>query len=263
MTETSKLIKSILKSRKFIKEKIRKNQMRDQLAQEEIEKFHKPVTKKLKEATQNQIIPAITELNKNQEIFSKTQNKMIDYITSVTEKSQLPSTSVTEKSHSPSTLVTDIDFDKDFDKKILTDFELPMPSAFIKQIKDINERNTKIDEYIQSVNAVIRKYGSKKGAAKTNGDDDELERISSILGQLQAYRDCLATIKQGSRFQIGSGIYCDGNEMVERLQLLCASKQAGNDSKEVYNEMVDILDKLLNLKLISKATHKKIFTIND
>jgi hypothetical protein len=48
--------------------------------------------------------------------------------------------------------------------------------------------------------------------------------------------------------------------MVERLDLLIASKNAGNDSIEVYNECVEILDKLLNLKLIKKSDHKKIFS---
>jgi hypothetical protein len=38
--------------------------------------------------------------------------------------------------------------------------------------------------------------------------------------------------------------------MVERLDLLIASKNAGNDAIEVYNECVEILDKL---KLIKKS----------
>jgi hypothetical protein len=46
--------------------------------------------------------------------------------------------------------------------------------------------------------------------------------------------------------------------MVERLDLLIASKNVGNDSIEVYNECVEILDKLLKMKLIKKLDHKSI-----
>jgi hypothetical protein len=48
--------------------------------------------------------------------------------------------------------------------------------------------------------------------------------------------------------------------MVERLDLLIASKNVGNDSIEVYNECVEILDKLLKMKLIKKLDHKSIFS---
>jgi hypothetical protein len=41
--------------------------------------------------------------------------------------------------------------------------------------------------------------------------------------------------------------------MVERLDLLIASKNAGNHSIEVHNECVEILDKLLKMKFIKKS----------
>jgi hypothetical protein len=70
----------------------------------------------------------------------------------------------------------------------------------------------------------------------------------------------LTSASHSSRHQTGSGIFSDPNEMVERLNLLIASKNAGNDSFDVYNECVEILDKLLNLKLIKKSDHKRIFS---
>jgi hypothetical protein len=48
--------------------------------------------------------------------------------------------------------------------------------------------------------------------------------------------------------------------MVERLDLLIASKNAGNHLIEVYNECLEILDKLLKMKFIKKSDHKSIFS---
>eukprot|EP00117_Sycon_ciliatum_P009595 scpid35372/ scgid11824/ len=52
----------------------------------------------------------------------------------------------------------------------------------------------------------------------------------------------------------GSGIrfYKSPGELVDRLGLLCASREAGNTSKKVINELVEILDRLLNEKVIKK-----------
>jgi hypothetical protein len=62
--------------------------------------------------------------------------------------------------------------------------------------------------------------------------------------------------------QTGNGIriFSDPNEMVERLDLLIASKNAGNHSIEVHNECVKILDKLLKMKFIKKSHHRSIFS---
>ena len=59
----------------------------------------------------------------------------------------------------------------------------------------------------------------------------------------------------------GSGIrfYKSPGELVDRLGLLCASREAGNTSKKVINELVEILDHLLNEKVIKKSEYKKIY----
>ena len=59
----------------------------------------------------------------------------------------------------------------------------------------------------------------------------------------------------------GSGIrfYKSPGELVERLGLLCASREAGNTSKKVINELVEILHRLLNEKRIKKSEYKKLY----
>jgi hypothetical protein len=79
--------------------------------------------------------------------------------------------------------------------------------------------------------------------------------------QLRKYKRVLEHIRKipfYEKEQTGSGIriFSDPSEMVERLDLLIASKNAGNHSIEVHNECVEILDKLLKMKFIKKSDHK-------
>jgi hypothetical protein len=88
----------------------------------------------------------------------------------------------------------------------------------------------------------------------------EYNRAKKYKNVLEDIRKIPFYEKDSSRQQTGSGIFSDPNEMVERLDLLIASKDAGNDSIEVYNECVEILDKLFKMKLIKKSDHKRIFS---
>ena len=53
--------------------------------------------------------------------------------------------------------------------------------------------------------------------------------------------------------------YKTPDELVERRDLLCSSKEAGNTSKRVSNEIVEILTRLLNDKFITKSDYKNVF----
>jgi len=54
----------------------------------------------------------------------------------------------------------------------------------------------------------------------------------------------------------------DPNDLCERLELLMASKQAGNTG--LRNEIVSICDELLRQKILSRDTHKNLMlTLNE
>jgi len=53
--------------------------------------------------------------------------------------------------------------------------------------------------------------------------------------------------------------YSSPDELINRLELLCAERDIGNDSIEVRNEIMSILDILLKSKIIDKAYHKDMF----
>lgn len=62
---------------------------------------------------------------------------------------------------------------------------------------------------------------------------------------------------------IGSGLkvqFVDNpNQLLERLNILVGSWNAGNKNQEIYNEAIQIIDYLLNKGVINKTAHKKIF----
>ena len=50
----------------------------------------------------------------------------------------------------------------------------------------------------------------------------------------------------------------DPNELVDRLYLLYQEKIAGNDSKNINDEMVAIYDKLYEYNILSKEDHSRM-----
>ena len=53
----------------------------------------------------------------------------------------------------------------------------------------------------------------------------------------------------------------DPNELVDRLYLLHQEKIAGNDSKNINDEMVAIYDKLYEYSIISETDHLKCLSL--
>jgi hypothetical protein len=71
-------------------------------------------------------------------------------------------------------------------------------------------------------------------------------------------------LDQQRKFQTGSGIvsykyYSSCDELIQRLNLLCGNRDAGNNSPIVRNEIVSILDILLENKRINSKEHKKLY----
>jgi hypothetical protein len=53
--------------------------------------------------------------------------------------------------------------------------------------------------------------------------------------------------------------YSNNDELVKRLTLLCWAIEVGNNSIEVKNEIVSILDTLSNIKVINSKERKMLF----
>ena len=53
--------------------------------------------------------------------------------------------------------------------------------------------------------------------------------------------------------------YNNPEKLIEKLDVICGSINAGNSSNEVRNQGITILDELLKLKRITKRIHEKIY----
>ncbi len=92
--------------------------------------------------------------------------------------------------------------------------------------------------------------------------------IDKWIKALSFYNERIKFIKEGSdqqsKVQTGSGIinykyYSSYDELIQRLKVLCGSREAGNNSPEVKNEIVSILDILLNKDYIKVKEHKILY----
>ncbi|KAJ3640537.1 hypothetical protein Zmor_003830 [Zophobas morio] len=165
-----------------------------------------------------------------------------------------------------------LDPDKDLNFDIIEKkFKFEKPSHLLSL--DIRNRNTKIDTTIPEISTKLKSLNAHITNAKKSQEQEKIDNLQYVYSQLKKYKRALEDIRKipfYERQQTGSGrplgsmrtarIFSDPNEMVERLDLLIASNNAGNDSTEVYNECVEILDKLFKMKLIKKSDRKKIFT---
>ena len=57
----------------------------------------------------------------------------------------------------------------------------------------------------------------------------------------------------------GKGIIPSADDAINRLQVLIGSQMAGNDSKALKNEIMNLIDFLMHKKLITKTQHKKMY----
>jgi hypothetical protein len=146
--------------------------------------------------------------------------------------------------------------DEGIDEEIVKKFyRFNMPSEIVK------------DESLYEINynRVVQQLKSLGGQKKSKYADPEIDKH---IKALSFYNERIKLIKKGlvqqSKVQTGSGIvnykyYSSCDELIQRLKVLCGSRKAGNNSSEVRNEIVSILDILLNNKYINTKEHKLLY----
>jgi hypothetical protein len=92
------------------------------------------------------------------------------------------------------------------------------------------------------------------GRKKAGSAGSEREEIDKEINVLQRYRFLL-------RASQGTGLkhYMNVRELIDRLEILMGQMTAGNDSVDIPNEAIAILDKLLQQKKISQEDHKRLY----
>jgi uncharacterized protein YfkK (UPF0435 family) len=267
MTNTdskTEIIDAILKNRKIIKNRIHLKQFKEHLTKEEIKKLQKPITDKLDNITEFTQQILMSEANPKNVLAIEEQDlprledknvpKNADEI-SPEPKANAEGDDVSESDNllsfpkSPASISLDPNKDLNFDI-IEKQFKFEKPSHLLSL--DIRSRNAKIDTTIPEISTKLKSLNAHLTNAKKSQEQEKIDNLQYVYSQLKKYKSVLEDIRKIPFYEKGSGIFSDPNEMVERLNLLIASKNAGNDSTDVYNECVEILDKLLNLKLIKK-----------
>ena len=262
----------IKEARKAQKTKVDYNVMKDQLSYEELEKFHKPVTEQLEQATEK-----LTEINVKQEkILPALESMKLPQITSEEAKS---SQTIPLQLEAPQKKELLLNPDKDMDIVVINHFKLLTPGEILDEIKSGEIEIPNIQGTIDSFLSESLRYQRENVAKMNHIKDKESENYREyrrVVDALSAYRKRIKLIPtavglRGSGFshlikkkkvRLNGGnikFYSSPDELISRLNLLIAGKQAGNNSVELRNETVAILDELLKTKILTNEQHNSFY----
>lgn len=146
------------------------------------------------------------------------------------------------------------------DESIMKEDGFNMPSEILADKSLYQSNNIRVNRKLMTLERKLI-LGSKT---------ESYEELNKKINAFENYQKKIKSIKaqhvkdgalEASPNQTGSGIptyryYSSFDELIMRLNLLCSSREAGNNSQEVINEIVSILDILLNKKLINLKQHK-------
>ena len=121
---------------------------------------------------------------------------------------------------------------------------------------------TKASKKRQWLESELNKLGKTHkitAEAKEEDDDGGVEEAKSGTDAATIPAKDIPDPDDDSVEHSGSGVFMDHTAAIHRLNVLAQSKQAGNNSKKLRNEISAIIDLLKNDKIISRSQHKKLF----
>jgi hypothetical protein len=264
-----KTIDKIVKARQIQKAQVDLNVMKEELTQEELKKFHKPMIEKLTSLADNKksLLPIEDRMPSPTPIESPSTTLLpIEHSSkeslkspkeSSKESSKSPKESYKESLQSLETTLKHVFYpDEGIDEEIVKKlYRFNMPSEIVKDETLYEPNHNRVVRILRSLG------GQKKGKYADPEIDKWIKALSFYNERIKLIKNALG---QQSTFQTGSGIisykyYSSCDELIQRLNLLCGNRDAGNNSPEVRNEIVSILDILLKNKRINSIQHKKLY----
>ena len=109
-----------------------------------------------------------------------------------------------------------------------------------------------INQLIDRAIGMNRRLGGSRRRGGVN-----LEEIDAKIETFRKYREKLRKLLGGMELTVGRGLK-DPKKLCERLNLLVAAKQAGNNNKRLDKEIARILKKLESSKCISHDDQQKL-----
>jgi len=258
--QISKLLKEITEKQKLIKSHNENKILEEDAFTEDIGKFQAPVIEQLK------TIPEA--IDKLPDKLSSTIDQPLQAI------DQVPVKAIK--------FIEDIKLnpDKDLDKQYLQYEHFKMPSELMNSATE-----SEISDIVQRVDMKLKSLGGRK-ARSTSMDklqlDAQIEKLRNYKNRIKLIPTALE-LHQGTGFMedINKDLYLKAlyqndmskaiyqndpskalystDELVEKLHLNIGSIQSGNNSIELRNETVDILDILLNKQIIDKNEHRELY----
>jgi hypothetical protein len=256
------LVKQLTATNESIREQIRQEKRGEVIRLEESTKFLQPIVSEMKAL--KPFVPPLPAIQASP-ILRPTPHLAIgdDSATSAimdeseSEDEFLPA--IMEESESKDEFLSEaesdivrLNLDKGINLKLLKRFNFDRPSKLYPLSK---EKLNVLQKEISTVNR--NKLGNDKKHAKT---EENIAQINQNIEDMRQYRARLEFMTTSDEVT-GSGIqyYSDPDTLIDRLQLLVASRAAGNTG--VDNEISAIIDALVKDKHINKKRglilHKK------
>ena len=220
----NKLVKDYINNRKLLKQKLQKEIVAKQQPQKSASEVFRPITKTFEETHKK---------------TDKRQDQLIQHI-----QQQL---AIEDKPRSIYTVHFESAFDNE-EKELLTQ------NNFETDIVELVKRGP---DYINALKDGARLINQRLGGLRRRRDADT-EVIDKQIKTFKKYREKLNKLLGGMELTFGKGLK-DPNKLCERLNLLVAAKQAGNNNKRLDQEIANILKKLKLNKCISHCDHQKLF----
>src|SRR5882724_4529548 len=242
LKQLHKTIETIMKARQVQKAKVDTNVMKEELTQEEIKKFHKPVVDQLTNIVDSK--KSLVPIEDGPLPIESPSTTLIPIEHTSEKPSKQSKADLKESLQNLETTLKNVFYpDEGIDEEIVKIlYRYNMPSEIVKD-KSLYEIN---------YNRVVQQLKSLGGQKRSKYADSEIDKH---INALSFYNERIKFIKKGldqqSKIQKGTGIvsykyYSSCDELIQRLNLLCGNRDAGNNSREVRNEIVSILDILLN-----------------
>ena len=230
LKKQNKLIKEYLNNRKLLKKRL-------QNASE--------TKKQLQESASELFLPITKSIENTQEKIDERQDKLIQSIQNQLA-SEIPLKMIEAKPKSSFS----VNFERDFSEE---EKELLADNDFETDITTLVQQGP---NYIENLVAKTRQMNQVLGGMRKKHGINE-ESIDKKIETFKKYREKLNKLSGAMEFTVGKGLK-DPNKLCERLHLLAAAKQAGNNNKKLDGEIASILNKLKVSKCISDCEHKKL-----
>ena len=231
LKKQNKVVRDYLNNRKLLKQKLQNETIANQQLQKSTSEMFQPITKK------------IEQLQKEKD---ERQIKLLQYIQDIQQQQHF---AIEEK---PKSIFT-VDFEKGFTDQ---EKQLLAQNGFETSIVELVQRGP---DYINELMDRTKVFNQRLGGQRRSHKADT-KLIDEQIKTFKKYREKLQSLIAGLELTVGTG-FKNPNELCERLNLLVAAKQAGNNNRRLEKEIRSILNKLKSIKCISHCDHQKLSRI--